>query len=128
MVGLLGYLAAGAAQSVGAGIAEEGKAKREARLEELESNSVLERQKALVDYQTSRGGDVVSGEDGNTYINRGGSLERLKGPDGNPMNLAGGKSAASSTVGKINDDFQKGYIDQATRDALIAKATQSSGM
>lgn len=129
MVGLLGYLAAGAAESIGKGIADEGKAMREMRLKELEGNSVLERQKALVDYRVSKSGDLVTGEDGNTYINRGGSLERMTGPDGSPMNLAGGKSAsASSTVGKINSDYEAGFIDRATRDALIAKATQSDGM
>lgn len=36
--------------------------------------------------------------------------------------------APLSTVGKINSDFANGIIDQATRDALIAKAAQSEGM
>lgn len=128
MVGLLGYLAAGAAEGVGKGIAEEGKARREHMLKMLENDSLLDRQMKLEDYRASKGGDLVTGEDGSTYVNRGGSLERLKGPDGQPMNLAGAKPDASSTVGKINDDFNRGYIDRATRDALIAKATQSEGM
>lgn len=128
MVGLLGYLAAGAAESVGSGIAEEGKAKREARLKELEGNSALERQMKLEDYRTSKSGDPVVGEDGNTYMNRSGSLERLMGPDGQPMNLAGQGGTPMSSVGKINADYEKGYIDKATRDALIAKASQTSGM
>jgi hypothetical protein len=131
-----GFVLGGMAKGYGDSKLEQAKAKRDSAMEDLKWQRQMQAagdQRAFTASENekdraNKSADLVTGEDGATYINKGGSLERLKGPDGNPMNLARQGGAPMSAVGKINADFEKGYIDKATRDALIAKASQTSGM
>ena len=60
--------------------------------------------------------------DGNYYRVEGNELVLVKEGTEKPKDLS-----PSSTVGKINKDFEDGFIDKETRDAALAKALKSGG-
>jgi len=103
MAGFLAYMAAGAAQGVGASMIEEAKARREERLSELQNNRLVDRERegrqfSAAENEKSRaftseqnritresGGDAITLEDGTIGIRQGTSLKPLTGPDGKPV-------------------------------------------
>jgi len=139
MAGLFGYLAAGAAESVGTGIVEQAKAKREAALRMLEEDrgferlqqrdaetraftageNKLQRDAAAEQARLAReaDGETVTDADGNSYYRPGGSTE-LK-----PL-TSGGKQVKTATGSKFEIDRRYQMLTAAgvdpKRAALIA--------
>lgn len=129
MAGLFGYLAAGAAEGVGKGIAEEGKAKRESALKMLESDSLLDREKDLIDYRTGKETNLTTDTDGNTLNIQGGVASRLKGPDGKPVNIASSTKDTGTSETKFMEYLIKNGVAKDHNEALeIVQTGKAKGI
>lgn len=103
MAGLLGYIAAGAAEGVGSSIVDQARAKREAAIEDLRHQRLIEREGADRSFRTSErqasekfsaeqnqmtrdaGGSLVTLEDGSSAVRSGSTVKPLTDASGKPV-------------------------------------------
>jgi hypothetical protein len=106
MAGLFGYIAAGAAEGVGTSIVDEARAKREAAIEDLRHQRLMDREGADREFRTSErqagqafsaqqnqlsrenSGDLVTLDDGSSAVRSGSTVKPLTDASGKPVKAA----------------------------------------
>ncbi len=116
MVGMFSYIAGGALEGVGNSMVEQARAKREAALEDLRHNRLMEREGMERDYRTNErmasqaftadqnrqtreaSGDLVTLGDGSSGVRSGSTVKPLKDASGKPVRAVGDKSESPADV------------------------------
>lgn len=142
MVGLAGFLVAGAAESVGSNMVEQAKAKREAALEEIRNGRLLEREQADREFRKGEreagqaftsgendktransaeqarlareaSGDLLTADDGTTFSRVGATATPLKDATGKPIKAAGSKTDKPAEVATAEWLIRQGVAKDA---------------